>query len=90
MVHRLWPNMGLPGELSQELATPNHFEQAASLVTEEMVADTLPTGPGPEPYLESIRQYEEAGYTETYIHQIGPDQEGFFRFFEKEILPELR
>jgi hypothetical protein len=24
------------------------------------------------------------------MHQIGPDQEGFFRFFEKEILPELR
>jgi hypothetical protein len=24
------------------------------------------------------------------MHQIGPDQEGFFQFFEKEILPELR
>ena len=23
MVHKLWPNMGLPGELSQEIATPN-------------------------------------------------------------------
>jgi hypothetical protein len=30
------------------------------------------------------------GYTEIYMHQIGPDQKGFFRFFEKEILPELR
>ena len=29
------------------------------------------------------------GYTEIYVHQIGPDQEGFFRFFEKEILPEF-
>jgi hypothetical protein len=46
--------------------------------------------PDPEPYLESIRQYEEVGYDEIYMHQIGPDQEGFFRFFEKEILPELR
>ena len=51
---------------------------------------TPPTGPDPESYLESIRQYEEAGYTEIYMHQIGPEQEGFFRFFEKEILPELR
>ena len=33
MIHRLWPNMGLPGELSQELATPKHFEQAASIIT---------------------------------------------------------
>jgi G6PDH family F420-dependent oxidoreductase len=90
MIHRLWPNMGLPGELAQELATPKHFEQAVSIVTEEMVADTPPCGPDPRPYLESIRQYEEAGYDEIYIHQIGPDQEGFFRFYEKEILPELR
>ena len=90
MIHRLWPNMGLPGELAQELATPAHFEQAVSIVTEEMVADTPPCGPDPEPYLESIRQYEEAGYDEIYMHQIGPDQEGFFRFYEQEILPELR
>jgi coenzyme F420-dependent glucose-6-phosphate dehydrogenase len=54
-----------------------------------MVADTPPTGPDPEPYLESIRQYEEAGYTEIYKHQIGPGREGFFRFYEREIMPEL-
>jgi hypothetical protein len=47
MIHRVWPNMGLPGELSQELATPKHFEQAAAIVTEEMVADTPPCGPTP-------------------------------------------
>jgi len=88
-IHRLWPNMGLPGELAQELATPKHFEQASSLVTEEMVADTPPCGPDPEPYLESIRQYEEAGYDEIYIHQIGFDQEGFLGFFEREIMPEV-
>ncbi|TCJ20541.1 TIGR03557 family F420-dependent LLM class oxidoreductase [Rubrobacter taiwanensis] len=89
MIHRLWPNIGLPGELAQELPSPKHFEQAASIVTEEMVADTPPTGPDPEPYLESIRQYEQAGYDEVYLHQIGPDQEGFFRFCEREILPHF-
>ena len=54
-----------------------------------MVAATPPCGPDPEPYLESIRQYEEAGYDEIYMHQIGPDQEGFFRFYEKEIRPNF-
>jgi G6PDH family F420-dependent oxidoreductase len=75
-IYELWPNMGLPGELSQELATPAHFEQASSIVTQEMVTETPPCGPDPGPYLESIRQYAEAGYDEIYIHQIGPDQEG--------------
>jgi hypothetical protein len=25
----------------------------------------------------------------VYVHQIGPDQEGFFSFYEREVLPEL-
>jgi G6PDH family F420-dependent oxidoreductase len=33
--HRLWANAGLPDELSQVLPSPQHFEQAASLVTGE-------------------------------------------------------
>jgi G6PDH family F420-dependent oxidoreductase len=88
--HRLWPNELLPGELAQELPTPRHFEQASSLVTEEMVGEALPCGPDPEKHLESIHQYIDAGYDEVYVQQIGPEQEGFFRFYEREILPKLR
>jgi G6PDH family F420-dependent oxidoreductase len=39
--HRLWPSEALPGELAQVLPTPAHFEQACSLVTEEMVAERV-------------------------------------------------
>jgi len=45
--HRLWANEQLPGELAQELPTPQHFEQATSLVTEEMVAEAVVCGPDP-------------------------------------------
>ena len=38
-VVRLWPNEALPGELPQILPTPAHFEQAAQLVTPEMLAE---------------------------------------------------
>jgi len=88
--HRLWPNEQLPGELAQELPTPRHFEQASSLVTEEMMAEAVPCGPDPEEHLESIRQYVDAGFDEIYVQQIGPEQEDFFRFYEKEVLPKLR
>ena len=88
--HRIWSNEQLPGELAQQLPTPRHFEQASSLVTEEMVAEAIPCGPDPEKHLESIRQYVEAGFDEVYVQQIGPEQEGFFRFYENEILPKLR
>ena len=88
--HRLWPNEALPGELAAVLPTPAHFQQATELVTEEMVAEVIPCGPDPEPHREMIRRYIDAGYDEVYVQQIGPNQRAFFKFYEKEILPEFR
>lgn len=76
LAHKRWPNLGLPGEFAQELRTPEHFEQASSIVTEEMVADTIPCGPDPERYIASLTAYAEAGYHEVYLHNIGDDQQG--------------
>ena len=90
MAHRLWPNDALPGELGMILPTPAHFEQAAELVTEEMIAEVIPCGPDPEPHRETLRQYAEAGYDEVYVQQVGPNQKEFFNLYEKEILPEFR
>ncbi|HWC67583.1 MAG TPA: TIGR03557 family F420-dependent LLM class oxidoreductase [Acidimicrobiales bacterium] len=87
--HRVWPTSGIPGQLSQELPTPTTFEQAAQLVTPEAIAQKLPCGPGVEPVLEAIRAYEQAGFDRLHLHQIGPDQDGFFRFWEKELQPAL-
>jgi coenzyme F420-dependent glucose-6-phosphate dehydrogenase len=87
--HRLWPTSAMPGQLSQELALPAHFEQAAQLVTEEAIAGEIPCGPDPARILDAIRQYEDAGYTHIYLHQIGPQQDAFLRFCRREILPAL-
>lgn len=87
--HRQWPNIGVKGQLAQDLPTPTHFEQAAEMVREEDVASMIPCGPDPEAVVESIRQYEQAGYTHLHLHQIGDDQEGFFRFWEEQVAPRL-
>ncbi|MEU4804562.1 TIGR03557 family F420-dependent LLM class oxidoreductase [Actinosynnema sp. NPDC023587] len=86
---RLWPNEQLPGELAQVLPTPRHFEQASSLVTREMVADAVPTGPDPERYLDRVHSFVEAGYDEVYVQQIGPAQEEFFEFWKREVAPRI-
>ena len=85
-----WSNEGLGGELTQELPTPAHFEQAASTVREEDICGTISCGPEVDQYTESIQQYLDAGYDHLYFHQIGDDQEGFFAFAERELLPRLR
>ena len=89
LVYELWPNMGLPGELAQILPTPAHFEQAVELVSED-IGDSVPTGPDAKDYVESIREYEQAGYDELYIHNIGPHHEAFFTFFADEVRPQLQ
>jgi G6PDH family F420-dependent oxidoreductase len=83
----LWPTAGLKGELNQELPMPGHFEQAASTVTEDDVDEVIACGPDPDRHIEMIKRFEDAGYDHVYVHQIGPDQEGFFDFYEREILP---
>jgi G6PDH family F420-dependent oxidoreductase len=90
LTHELWPNMGLPGELAQELKTPAIFEQAAELVDEETAVGKTPVGPDPEVHIESITAYLDAGFDEVYVHQIGTEQAGFLRFYRDEVVPKLR
>ena len=89
VAHECWPNEGLEGNLAQELTMPAHFEQATALVTEDKVAESIPCGPDPERHLEAIRRYVDAGFDEVYVGQVGPHQDGFFRFFERELRPKL-
>jgi len=83
----IWPNAALQGPLGQELPLPSHFEAAAGMVTEDDVAKTVVCGPDAERYAEAIDAFADAGYDHVYVHQVGPDQDGFLRFAERELLP---
>jgi G6PDH family F420-dependent oxidoreductase len=84
-----WPIVGLGGELSQELPLPRHFEAAADNVEPEDLDGKIAAGPDPEEHIDLINKYVDAGYTHIWAHQIGPDQDGFFNFYESQVLPKL-
>ncbi|MDP9402748.1 MAG: TIGR03557 family F420-dependent LLM class oxidoreductase [Actinomycetota bacterium] len=86
---QIWPNAGITGQLSQDLPTPKHFEEAAQMVHEEDMAEKVVCGPDVARHVELVRSYVEAGYSHVYIHQVGPDQDGFFRFWEDQLRPAL-
>lgn len=86
----LWPTSLLPGQLGQDLPTVAHFEQAVQLVDREEVGARFSCGPSPDPFLDALRAYEEAGYDEVFLTQVGPDQDGFLRFWDRELRPALR
>ncbi|HXS46249.1 MAG TPA: TIGR03557 family F420-dependent LLM class oxidoreductase [Solirubrobacterales bacterium] len=85
-----WPNGAVSGSYFLELPLPSHFEEAAELVTEEDIAGNVVCGPDPERHIAAIREYIDAGYDHVYVHQVGPDQDGFFDFYERDVLPELQ
>ena len=89
IAHEWWPTSGLKGSLSWEIKTPTLFEQAVKTVREEDVAESIVCGPDRDRHIEKIRAFVDAGYDHVYVHQVGPDQVGFFRFYEEEVLPAL-
>jgi coenzyme F420-dependent glucose-6-phosphate dehydrogenase len=88
-VHEIWPNGGVPGQLSQDLPTWTHFEEAAEMVTEEDATKSVPCGPDVGPVVDSVKEFLDAGYDHLYFHQVGPDQQGFLRFWADELQPAL-
>ena len=89
-VHEIWPNGGMSGQMVQDLPTWTHFDEASSMVSEDEATKSTPCGPDVEPVLESVRLFRDAGYDHLYFHQIGPDQDGFFRFWQEELQPALK
>jgi G6PDH family F420-dependent oxidoreductase len=87
--HHFWRNELVPGQLAQDLPTPTHFEQASTLVTEDMVGESKPLGPDPQVHIDAIQEYVDAGFDEVYVAQVGPDQRGFLDFYAKEVLPHF-
>jgi len=89
IVHEIWPNGGVPGQLSQDLPTFTHFEEAAQIVSIDDATESVSCGPDVEPILESVAEFVDAGYDHLYFHQIGPDQDGFLEFWSDTLQPAL-
>lgn len=82
---RLRPSDYVPGETAQLLPLLRHFEQVSQPVTEDMV--DAPCGPGPQPFVDTIRAYEQVGFDEVYLQQVGGQLDGAFEFFADQVLP---
>jgi len=85
-----WPNAVTSGNLPWELPLPSHFEAATEWADEDAVAESVVCGADPDAHVAAIQEFIDAGYDHVYFHQVGPDQEGFIDFAERELLPRLR
>lgn len=90
LAHEIWPNAGLPGELSQVLPTVEHFEQASTLVTREKIAEGATAGCSPEAHVAAYRPFLDAGFDEIYVANMGPHYADMIRAYGTDVLPVLR
>jgi G6PDH family F420-dependent oxidoreductase len=82
---RWWPNGGMPPSDLAELSRPSQLADVAQLVSEDDVARQVVCGPDPEAIARSILRFGAAGYSRVYVHQVGPDQDGFLDLWAKEL-----
>lgn len=88
--NRLWGTSGLPGELGQVLPSPRHFEQAASLVTEQQTRERVACGSDIDRHLEKLQPYVAAGFDDLYIANMGPHYREMIEAYGARVLPALR
>ncbi|MFD0313040.1 LLM class F420-dependent oxidoreductase [Streptomyces flavalbus] len=78
-------------KVNSELPHPDAFDAATQFVTPDDVAASIPCGADPDDFVEAVRPYAEAGFTEIALVQIGGDaQEPFLEWSKDTLLPALR
>jgi len=75
-------------EMERDLTSPPDWRRPTQACRVIRVRDSI--GPDPERHLAAIRRYREAGFDHLVLIGIGPDQEGFMRFWCDELAPRLR
>ncbi|MFJ3913455.1 G6PDH family F420-dependent oxidoreductase [Streptomyces sp. 2132.2] len=78
-------------KVNAELPGPAGFAQASQHTRPEDVADAVPCGDDVDAFVEAVRPYVDAGFTEVALIQIGGDrQQPFLDWSESKLLPALR
>ncbi|WP_405783810.1 LLM class F420-dependent oxidoreductase [Streptomyces sp. NBC_00859] len=78
-------------KVNAELPGTEGFAGATQFVTPEDVADAIPCGDDVDSFVEAVRPYVDAGFTEVALVQIGGDQQKpYLEWAERKLLPALR
>lgn len=77
-------------EVLSELPGVKAFEGATQYIKPEDLKDSIPHGPDPEPYIKEVQKALDAGFDHLVLMGVGPDQQGFMRFFEQTLASKVR
>lgn len=72
-----------------DLPLPSRFEQIVELMDQKKITEGIPVGPDPQKHIAGIKEFVDAGFDHVYVHQVGPQQDEFFRFYSEKVIPEF-
>ncbi|QBI56655.1 TIGR03557 family F420-dependent LLM class oxidoreductase [Streptomonospora litoralis] len=87
--HRMF-RFGVTGwKVQAELPNVVNFEAATSFVREDDMRSVFGCGPDPERHVAVAQQFADAGFDRLALVNAGPDPDGFFDFYAKELRGRL-
>jgi len=85
-----WQNHPFPEPIGHDTATPEDFDLIGRFVPDEAIAGSVVVTDSVSGLVEQLREYEQLGFDEVYLHHVAQDQGPFLELAERELLPALR
>lgn len=85
-----WRSNVFPPPVCWDLATPEHFDVAASHVRPEDVAQAVMISSDLARHAEYLAGLVDLGFEQVYLHHVGREQGPFVAAFGEAVLPQLR
>jgi G6PDH family F420-dependent oxidoreductase len=77
-------------KVQADLPDVANFDAASAWVREEDMKEAFGAGPDPARHLEVAQQFVDAGFDHLALVNAGPDPDGFFDFYERELSGPVR
>lgn len=77
-------------KVMSELPNPVNFDAASRTVGEPEVREFFSLGPDAGAHADAVRPYLDAGFDHVVLMNAGPDPDGFFDFYQRELNGTLR
>ncbi|OIB57756.1 TIGR03885 family FMN-dependent LLM class oxidoreductase [Natrialba sp. SSL1] len=82
-----WRNQCIPGTVTQELRTPEDYDELGAQIGEEEVEANVRVSADLEEHREWIEQDLELDVDRVYLHNVNTNQEEFIEAFGEDVLP---
>ncbi|CAN5655168.1 LLM class F420-dependent oxidoreductase [soil metagenome] len=86
--HKRFRFGALGWKVMSELPNPVNFDAACASIRPEDLADSVPHGPDPQPYVEAVQKFRDAGFEHLAIVPVG-DPDKTMAFWRDEVQPAL-